>query len=402
MQLDRQQYSSIAFLALAFLVLFLTLIKRFDNSDLAYVYWPLFVAFLFSKTPKLNFNLRWLICLGLITLIGIASTTMSKYPDVSFFRVEIYQQLFFFSFALYLTWRHRLSELMLPAFVGIVVVFIFITPFTLYEHFQFSIGLEGDQTKYISPKLTHYGHIRHYSYHAFIACCCCTSIAILAPKFRTIAIAAMLFCLLALILSGGRAGILAYVMFISCFGWVSLPKKTLIKVVLSVIAIGFVLLLLLKLSPLHSIVDSLIYRSKDLSSLNHILSGRPRIWSNALNSLDSQTILLGMGPGSYLWTDDIQFGAVQPHSVVVQLFIEYGYFGGSLIALCCGLFIYPLYKSTNVEQSLKTQHLCLCCLFSAFMIYSLVDGLFYHAYPMLHLAIIIPIWFSISNSSNKY
>lgn len=401
MQFDRQQYSSIAFLALIFLVLFLTLIKRFDNSDLSYIYWPLLIAFLFSKTPKLELNFRWLVCLGLITLIGIASTTMSKYQDVSFFRVEIYKQFFLFSFAIYLTWRDKLSELLPYTCFIILIVFLLVAPFTLYEYFQFAKTLDNDQAKYISTKLSYYGHIRHFSYHAFIACCCGTTLWFKFPQYRKLFLALTLCCLIALLFSGGRAGLIAFFFFTACCCIKLMSYRKLLFVFLSLFFSTVAILIILKLSPFHSIVDSLIYRSGNFSSIDHILSGRPRIWNNALNSLSSQTLLLGMGPGSYLWTNDLQFGTVQPHSVIVQLIIEYGYLGGSIILLCCCYFLYTLYKSNKVAEHLKIEHFCLCCFFTAYLIYSLVDGLFYHAFPMLHLAIIIPIWFSISNSLNK-
>lgn len=401
MQLNRQQYSSIAFLLLAFLVLFLTLIKRFDNSDLSYIYWPLLIAFLFSKAPKLKFNLRWLICLALITLFGIASTTTSKYPDLSFFRIEIYKQFFLFSFAIYLTWRDELSELLPYTCFIVIVVFLLLAPFTLYEYFQFAKTLDNNQAKYISTKLSYYGHIRHFSYHAFIACCCGTTLWFKFPHYRKLFFTLTLCCLIALLFSGGRAALIAFFFFVACCSIKLMPYRKLLFTFSLLIFSSVLILILLKISPFHSIVDSLIYRSGNFSSIDHILSGRPRIWNNALNSLNNQTFLIGMGPGSYLWTDNVQFGTVQPHSMIIQLIIEYGYLGGSVILMCCCYFLYPLYKSNMVAEHLKIEHLCLCCFFAAYLVYSLVDGLFYHAYPMLHLAIIIPIWFSISNSLKK-
>ncbi len=380
-------------------ILFLYSTGTFAADNLFGVYSLLILSYLFTSQEKLKPDVRALSGLLLISVVGIAASSLSKFPEISFSRLTIYRDLFLLGFAFYLFFQSRLVDSANLIFLAIVLVFLYTTPTTITEYFSFAANPENDRARYISPQLTYYGHIRHYSYHAFIASCSSVLLVYLNSQYRVLSGLLATLCVVALLMSTGRGAMLSLFIFAILLlsahaSWKQLIKFSILFATLAVIVLG-----ILALTPYSSITESILLRTQHFGSLDQILSGRVGFWTKGLESI-SATPILGLGPEGYRWSEGVLPGIRQPHNSVVQMLIEYGYFGGTVILLVICALAMPLFKIQDWRPSAQRNlHQGLNCFILAYLCYGLVDGLFYHLLPMLHLSFLIPIWFCLSKRS---
>ena len=368
---------------------------RLSVPDLPKFYLLLFALYLFNQKPKLKINIDWCISLLLITIVAVAASSMSKFQFLSFSRLAIYRDLFLFSFSIYLILQVDLTKLSNAILAAIVCAFLLVAPLTLIEYFDFSKAAEVNDSRYISPKLSYYSHIRHFSYQAFIASCCAAIIYFNFPKFKYLSGVVCLVCVSMLIASTGRAAILAFMMFITGCSLMLYDTRKALKLGSLFLALTIGLLLLLSLTPYSSLTSSIVERTAQLGSIDQILSGRLSFWRGALRSV-FESPLLGLGPNGFRWSEGAIPPAIQPHSSLIQLIVEYGWLGGSIILYRCWLFFAPLCRDLRSNNINERYRLCLVAFFLSYLLFSLVDGLFYHVLPMLHLAILIPLLFALT------
>ena len=361
--------------------------------DLPKFYLSFFVFFIFNQQPKLRLNIDWCISLLLITCIAIAASLLSKHQTLSFGRLVIYRDLFLFSFSTYLILRSELIRLSNVILLSIVCAFLLVAPHTLAEYFDFSKAVGADEVRYIDPKLSYYGHIRHFSYHAFIASCCAAILYLNSPKYRAATGVVCLVCVSMLVASTGRAAILAFLIFISLCSFRLYDLRQAIKIGAIGLFLVVALLLILSFTPYSSLTTSIVERTAHISKLNQIFSGRISFWQGGLISV-FETPILGLGPNGFSWSEGAIPETAQPHSSLIQLIIEYGWLGGGIILYRSWLFFAPMCRNLKHDTSSNKYRLCLALFFLVYLLYSLVDGLFYHVLPMLHLALLVPILFA--------
>lgn len=370
---------------------------KLASNDLPTLYLCLIGIYLFSQQGKLKFSANWLFYLALISAVAIAASSLAPYPDVSFARLDIYRDLFLLGFAVYLSLQNQLEKVTDSLLLAAVIVFLIVTPITLTEQLSYSTNIAPDSARFISPKLSYFSHIRHYSYLAFISSCFALILLVRQPKYRGALLSLLIACVLALLLSTGRAAIAAFLFFALIVFAKRLPLLSLAKWAAVSLALVIAVFILLALSPFSALTDSLILRSQNIGDINQLLSGRVSFWQNSLSSI-ADSPLLGLGPEGYRWTIDALPSIAQPHNVVVQLFVEYGYFGGGIILVLVLGFIVWCATAKLKDKAQQELHFLLSAFIYSYILFALVDGLFYHTIPMLHLVLVVPTWIYLSQT----
>ena len=169
-------------------------------------------------------------------------------------------------------------------------------------------------------------------------------------------------------------------------------KKALKIAIASAIG-GILVLFTIHISPYSAITESILQRSGGEFSMNSILSGRLSFWEGALMSVFDSPVL-GLGPDGFRYSEGVIPKTVQPHSSLIQLIVEFGWLGAAIIIYRSWSFIAPMCKGLGRNPSSHSTRIYLVAFLFAYLIYSLVDGLFYHVLPMVHLAFIMPLLFA--------
>ncbi|MBT8114631.1 MAG: O-antigen ligase family protein [Arenicella sp.] len=376
------------YFALSLLIFGLISFGEISIAQLPLVYIPLLCLFLFNRTTKLTIDPDWLVYAGLAAAVVFIAAISAKYPDHAMMEAAKYRDVALLGFSLYLSLRHDLVEWSNAIFAGIACAFLAVAVVTLWEFLSAIPDLQGDHT-HINPDLSYYGHIRHFSYHAFAASLLASICVFQGNQKNVFAWLVLAGCLIALLVSGGRGAIAGYGLFLLIYGVVRLDRRVLLRFALIAIALVVGAVVLLALSPASALVESLLARSDLSQGLDSVFSGRIYLWTLSWNA-SFEYPLFGYGPGGFQQIPGTPTYASQPHSFPLQLVIEFGWLGGAVIALCLIRLLLKVFmpRGGSIDAADVELALVLKCAVIAYLVFSLVDGLFYHPIPLIHFAVI--------------
>lgn len=152
------------------------------------------------------------------------------------------------------------------------------------------------------------------------------------------------------------------------------------------------------------LLGSRMDRSSMDVNFNYMTSGRLSIWQDSLHVFNQQPIFQMIAgakkePIEYLSAAGYQT-IVQPHNIFVQSILEYGYLG---LALCILLFIWLGWRSIaccKTEKKLDEKSIS-AAIILGILGFSLTDGLFYHAMPLVMVTILIAVLVSKQTSAEN-
>jgi O-antigen ligase len=242
----------------------------------------------------------------------------------------------------------------------------------------------------------YHSHIRHVAYHGMVAACAGVSLFLLGGRLRLLGYLIALSALTGCWYFGARGALLGWLIFIAVTLAISTKRLRSLVVCASLLAAAAVGAGLigshLNASPF---TGGLTERSLNEGALFHT-TGRTEVWRQALESVKTNPVL-GFGPDGYFTSGCCMRHTVQPHNAAVQLLIEAGLLGlGSAVFLLFSAFLGPLkklWRRRNDPAADRGAALLFACL-AGFMGFSMVDGLFYHAVPLVLFAILVALFFA--------
>jgi len=263
------------------------------------------------------------------------------------------------------------------------VLFIFIGLWKMgYAHFDWYIA--GSTRLYV------FRHIRHFNYEIAIVLMLATT-CWLQKKTKLNAEYWFLFIFIGCLSlwTTGRGQIIVFYAFISLL--LLAPNRSL-KIAALKPLVGFTLgiIVLILATP-----DSLSYMQDRSSSgtVNNVSSGRVDLWLWGVDVTTASwpSTIFGLGPEAYvrfretptLITETIPYH-VQPHNAIIQLFMEFGLLGLAVLSM---LVIKFIKISLNIVKSPTV--ICILSALAALSLYSLVDGIIYHASPLMLTSLFI-------------
>jgi len=180
----------------------------------------------------------------------------------------------------------------------------------------------------------------------------------------------------------GRGQIVAFYAFIGIF--LLLSPSRLLKIEAFKPLLGFTLgvTLFILVTP-----DYLSYMQDKSSSgtINNISSGRLDIWFKGIDLTITSWLstIFGLGPEAYVrFRETPSF--VHPHNAIVQLFMEFGLLGLTVLYMLIMKFIK---NALNIVKSPTV--IAIFSALAALSLYSLVDGIIYHASPLMLTSLFI-------------
>ena len=323
-------------------------------------------------------------------LVLVLSSALSDRPAASFSRLQLIFMIVLFALIVR-EWLSRAGpSVFTPVAMGIALAHLGFLLLTVQATTQ-AAGLQVTNHSWVP----YHTHVRHLSYHGMIAACLASIVAATQSRLRIPALALSAAAVGGLIFFGARGALYAWIAFAVFAVVVSAGiRKRLCVQLLSTLLLASVLSMsatsLGYTNPFHG---SLNDRVSSVESAVHT-TGRIKIWEKALGGLADSPIL-GQGADGYRLTEWGTRGTVQPHNTVVQFLVEFGVLGCALIAVLLYKSFYDptrqLFNAGGSSRAAITSRLILACL-GGIGVYAMVDGLLYHAIPMLLIAIILALY----------
>lgn len=360
----------IPFLAAVNLVLFLPLLmmrQRFFNTRVRNVGW-------------------W----AATVLVLVLSSALSDSPSASFSRLQLIFMIVLFALIVR-EWLSRVGpSVFAPVAMGVALAHLGFLLFTVQATTQ-AAGLRVTDHSWVP----YHTHVRHLSYHGMIAACLASIVAATQPRLRIPALALSASAVGGLVFFGARGALFSWIAFAIFAVAVSrgIRRRLSVQLLSTLLLASALSMSATNLGYTNPFHGSLSDRVSSVESAVHT-TGRVKIWEKALGGLADSPIL-GQGADGYRVTEWVTRGTIQPHNTIVQFLVEFGVLGFALIALLLYKSFYSptrqLFNAGRTTRASLTSRLILACL-GGIGVYAMVDGLLYHAIPMLLIAIILALY----------
>ena len=376
----------------------------------------LLILTLWLKKENLKVDFNWCVWLGL----GLFLIFLSVHSSEDYWRSSekslLDLSIIIFFVLLVINFKEELRKNTFIILFSIVATFVILAlPITLYELFNFNVidsvnfykTGENSELRLRKSDFTFYRHIRHFSYHAFIASCFSYILWSYAPASRyllkKILFVIMLICFSSVLLTAGRAAVLALICFYVADGFFareSFKQKIILCVqrgvtITLVICLSYVAIYYSSFSyPTELFFDQFI-RSVNQDSLSNSLNvastGRLRFWEDALIASFDRPIY-GYGASAYSFLDLFGSGAIaHPHNALIQFILEYGYVG-TIIFIVIGIkycMQFLLIKDQlNQDNNI---YFSLIAFLIAFLFYGIFDGVLFHPLPVFYFCFVVAL-----------
>jgi hypothetical protein len=194
--------------------------------------------------------------------------------------------------------------------------------------------------------------------------------------------------------TGGRGALLGVFFATACYFIIS--QKNIRWVVLSILLGGILSQFFIVKSGSLNLFHALSwFATEEKIDLNAISANRIKIYTDSLNFWWENSPILGTGSDAFRYIKPSINGISQPHSIIIQLIFSYGILG---ILIPAGLFIALTFS--QFKSGIKQNNIIYLCILSA-IVHALTDGVFYHAYSLLALSILIALSMPATKEKTK-
>lgn len=334
--------------------------------------------------------------------LGFLSAASADNTHIAFDQLRLY----FSVFLLGLGFRCWFSGFTARMTIGLLLALCMAHVVMLVLILGYATGIIADP---LSPRssVPYHGNIRHVAHHGMVAACAGMAIFFVGGRFRMAGYLLGAVSTFGLVFLGQRGGLLGFLVFIviSCY-FLPNARYRIVITGLATVLISFGLAYLLALYGItNQYSGSMVERMEksDGASMVTDTSGRLTIWKNSVE-VALERPLLGHGPDGFRYSkiERPHPGIYQPHNSVVQVLVEFGITGLVLVSL----FLYQELRQFHgrlagqrESSPVDTTAVLLFGLLIGFLIFSLVDGLFYHSVPLLIISVLSPLAFAANMSA---
>lgn len=321
------------------------------------------------------------------------SVAVSTWGAPSFYwsvnRIHLYYAALLLGIGLYLAHRGDGAE-MIARYLAVVPVVHMI--FLVYVIFWL-IRIQSEQSV-IAAQIPNFANIRHFAYHGFIAAAAATSLFTMTRKLELTAFALTAAALFGIVLLGARGAFVAWIVFVA-FVLVFHDRRArlLLFCTVALVVAASATYALTETGLLK--VTSLFHRVEMGVDSAFRIADRAAIWADAVRAI-AERPWLGFGPEGFLGSNCCNSSMVQPHNFVLQFLLEFGLIGSVLIAATAWAMIRVCGGFMVVRKNLSSDPglLAVCAVLVGFMVYAMIDGLLYHAIPLIHFALFAALFFA--------
>lgn len=245
----------------------------------------------------------------------------------------------------------------------------------------------------------YHSHIRHVAYHGMVASCAGIALAFLSRRLRMVGFLLAVMALTGIFYFGARGALLGWLVFVVMYALTSRRYRDVLLV--SGLAAGLAMAIAYAFSVFftHSPFTGAIHsRVESVEALVNT-TGRIEMWLDTIKAA-MQHSWLGYGLDGYRVSRCCLKGSVQPHNTIVQWLMEFG-----VIGTCAVLWVFWRIIGKRLAQSLSHGRTnpnltALLSLIAGLFVFGLVDGVFYHAIPLLLFAILCTLLYGAIGSED--
>jgi len=319
-------------------------------------------------------------------LVSIAISTIgSAQPVASLMRLQFYGSVVLLAVAVYLLHRDT-QHIPLTAYcIAIASVHV---PFLVEAVIWIS---QGEPPFFeLSPRIANFVNVRQFGEFGFLAAVSASAMVVLSRRLAVASFALACCALFGIVAMGSRGALLSWAVFMVLLVWLApRPLRTALHGFAAVFVTSAAVWYLNSSGLLET--PNVFVRFEDQGfdrGLDYFGSGRLQVWGGTLQAIAASP-LFGAGPDGYWLSGCCGRTLLQPHNVVLQLLLDIGLVGCSILLLLIGCAVRRLGPTrARVERVLASPtRVVLAGLLGSYLAYGLIDGLFYHPLPLMHFAL---------------
>lgn len=324
-----------------------------------------------------------------IVLVGLAmsvalSTIASRDPLMAVTRLLLYLAIALLAVGVYSLYRDSCKVPIANYFLVIAVVQVPYTVEVILEMIEWNGRLFPN-----GPNVANFANVRFFGHLCFLAAVSGLSLALLSRRLAVAAFLPTCFALFGIIATGSRAPLLAWVVFLLLLLCIGPSRRKVAALGLSAMGVSALVVWGLQSSGLL-LTPNFFARVGEYvrAGGKEFDSGRLDLWLGAIRQIIAHP-LFGQGPEAYELSHCCDSWVAHPHNFVLQLLMEFGLVGCSLLLLLCVCAVRLMggaKKFLSVVSSSVESRLLACALLAYFAI-ALVDGMFYFAVPLINFAL---------------
>jgi O-antigen ligase len=393
----------------AALVFALTLFAAIDSYAPPTPWYNLAVAELLFQTSaalglwaafgaaRLNPDRRWRWLILAIAASATVSAVFSAHQFESLLRLKLYAACALFGFLFHVVVRDHVRQALVPVLLAVAAIHAIFLSELVFSHY---LATDAINTK---DAATHYfAHIRHFGYFGFLAACAAAGVVFLGGQFRAIGFLLCLAAVYGLIQFGSRGALLAWLLFVAMVAVLATGRRRWLLACIAAVGLAVAAVAVVDSTrPVENrLQHSIIKRQTTGEDSFGTTQGRIDIWRDSLARI-AQRPLFGHGPEGYRLSACCLQGTTQPHNALVQALFEFGIIGTALQLIAAVMFFAPALRQLidgARRGSVDGGLLVSVAMAFAFIAFSMVDGLFYHAIPLLHFALLAALIGALSGN----
>lgn len=312
----------------------------------------------------------------------VVSTWGAPNLHLSVNRVHLYYAALLLGLAFYLAHRGNATAAVGRYFTVIPIVH---TIFLVYVVFWL-ISIQSDASVPAS-RFPYYANIRHFAYHGFIAASCATSLFIMSRRLELTAFVLTTAALFGIVLLGARGALLAWWIFVIFIMIYHDRRARLLAFCVAAMAVAAGAVWYLTETGLLR-VTTLFGRFGAGEDSAFRMGDRIQIWIDTLRAFSDRP-WFGFGPEGFILSRCCNALVAQPHNVVLQFLIELGMIGFALMIASVWLMLRACGGFFLIRENLSADRwlLAVCAVLTGFVAYAMIDGLLYHAIPLVHFVL---------------
>jgi O-antigen ligase len=329
--------------------------------------------------------------LAALLLLGAVSTLLSENPEAAWSRLQLYYACALLGAGVFLAGRNNVT----PVVVSFLLTIAAGHAWFLVELMSSIYAWEGRRVVLQGVATNYFAHIRHFGYLGFLAACGGTGVILLSerPYWRWIGFSLGVLAVYGLIQFGSRGAFLSWLVFAALlFAIVPAKRHFALSCVVTVSLASLAVQYVDTSHPFPNKQQQSVFTRQSVG-WDHLESTRVRIdlWQASLLQIIKRPVL-GHGPDGYVLSRCCPKGTVQPHNSLIQFMFEFGILGTGIALAALGVFLWRPLKLLRISLARAQPDITLGILVSlpaSLLVFSMVDGLLYHAVPLLNFSIIM-------------
>jgi O-antigen ligase len=243
-----------------------------------------------------------------------------------------------------------------------------------------------------------HSNIRHFAYHGYIAAAGGVAVFMVATKAAaTLSVVLTSTALFGIIALGARGALGAWIVCAATAIILAGDRRRVwVPCVVSLLTAG-ALAYFAQLADLMPGTSNLFSRAEVGVASVYDSAGRWPIWQGTWAAILERP-LLGYGPEGYYFSHCCNPRTVQPHNAVLQFLMEFGVIGCVLfLGLSAHLLRTFSWGGWRQKNGLRPSAPVagIFAVLGGLFTYALIDGLLYHAIPLMHVAMLVGLLFAV-------